>query len=123
MIPSPSIYVLSKGTSQSLNLQVELFSIPSLTQMSTSALLDSGATGMFVDRKFVQQHKLETSQLPQAIPVRNMDSSINENGSITEEAHVILRLRDHTEQVCLAVTNLGQQTVIMGHSWLHHHNT
>jgi len=26
------------------------------------------------------------------------------------------------EQACLAVANLGQQTVIIGHSWLHHHN-
>ena len=88
--------------------------------MSTSALLDSGATGMFIDRKFVQQHKLETSQLPQAIPVRNIDGSINKNGPITEEVHVILQLGDHMEQARLAVANLGQQTVIIGHSWLHH---
>src|SRR5260370_41754244 len=77
---------------------------------------------MFVDRKFVQDHKLETSLLPQPIPVQNIDGSTNENGSITEEAHIILRFRDHTEQAHLAVANLGQQSVIIGHSWLHHHN-
>ena len=77
---------------------------------------------MFVDRKFVQEHKLETSLLPQPIPVQNIDGSTNENGSITEEAHIILRFGDHMEQACLAVANLGRQLVIIGHSWLHHHN-
>src|SRR5260370_33255581 len=90
--------------------------------MSISALLDSGVTGMFVNRKFVQEHKLETSLLPQPIPVWNIDGSTNENGSITEEADIILRFGDHMEQACLTVANLGQQSVIIRHSWLHHHN-
>ena len=70
---------------------------------------------MFIDRKFVQEHKLETSPLPHAIPVCNVDGSVNENGSIVKEAH-------DTESAHLAVANLGWQSVIIGHSWLLHHN-
>src|SRR5260370_11994484 len=77
---------------------------------------------MFINRKFVQEHKLETSPLPCAIPVHNVDGSVNENGSIVKEAHVLLRFGSHTESACLVVANLGWQSMIIGHSWLLHHN-
>ena len=103
-------------------MNVELWTTTSLHSVSTSALLDSGATGMFVNRVFVQKHKLETRPLPNPIPVHNVDGTPNENGSITEEVEVILQYGQHTERAHLAVANLGQQTVIIGHSWLNHHN-
>ena len=60
--------------------------------------------------------------LPNPVPVHNIDGTLNENGSIMEEVKVILQYGQHMEKACLAVTNLGQQTVIIGHSWLTHHN-
>src|SRR5258708_12623345 len=39
-----------------------------------------------------------------------------------EEVKVILWYGQHMEKVCLAVANLGWQTIIIGHSWLTHHN-
>ena len=39
-----------------------------------------------------------------------------------EEVKVILQYGQHMEKVCLAVANLRWQTVIIGHSWLAHHN-
>ena len=94
----------------------------SLSTVYTSALLDSGATGLFIDKKFCVKNKIETIALEVPIPVHNVDGSQNDNGLITEEAHMLLRIGDHTESACLAVTNLGRQTVIIGHSWLQHHN-
>ena len=55
-----------------------------------SALLDSRATGMFINQSFMQKHQLETTLLPQPILVCNIDSSPNENGSVTEEVHITL---------------------------------
>src|SRR5258708_24270342 len=46
VVPLPAIYVLSKNSPCSLNIQVELTSLTSLASVSTSTLLDSGATGM-----------------------------------------------------------------------------
>src|SRR5258707_6197783 len=87
-----------------------------------SALLDSRATGMFINRSFVQKHQLETTPLPQPVLVYNVNGSPNENGSVMEEVHVTLCFGRHSERVHLTVANLGQQMVIIGHSWLTLHN-
>src|SRR5258708_28301546 len=120
-VTPPSIYVLSKSTC-TLNMSVELRTTTSLCSISTSTLLDPGATGMFVNRAFSQKHKLETCPLPNPVPVHNIDGTPNQNRSITEEVEVILQYGQHTDKACLAFANLRWQTVIIGHSWLTHHN-
>src|SRR5258708_2416827 len=47
-VTPPSIYVLSKST-HALNMSIELQTTTSLHSVSTSTLLDSGVTGMFVN--------------------------------------------------------------------------
>ena len=121
-VPPPAIYVLSKNSPHSLNIQVKLTSLTSLTSISMSVLLDSGATGMFINQSFVQKHQLETTPLSQPVLVHNIDGSLNENGSVTEEVHITLCFRHHSKRAHLAVANLGQQMVIIGHSWLTLHN-
>src|SRR5260221_5334732 len=121
-VPPPIIYVLSKNPPHSLNIQVELTSLTSLASVSMSVLLDSRATGMFINWSFMQKHQLETTPLPQPILVHNIDGSANQNGSVTEEVHITLHFRHHSERAHLAVTNLGQQMVIIRHSWLTLHN-
>src|SRR5260221_3776411 len=103
-------------------MSIELQTTTSLCSVSTSTLLDSGTTGMFVNQAFAPKHKLETRPLPNPVPVHNVDGTPNENGSITEEVEVILWYGQHTEKARLAVTNLGWQTIIIRHSWLTHHN-
>src|SRR5258706_14749464 len=120
-VTPPSIYVLSKSAC-TLNMSIELQTTTSLCSISTSALLDSGATGMFVNQAFAQKHKLETHPLPNPVPVHNVNGTPNKNGSIMEEVEVILWYGQHTEKACLTVANLGWQTIIIGHSWLAHHN-
>src|SRR5258708_14717640 len=121
-VPPPAIYILLKNSPCSLNVQVELTSLTSLTSISTSTLLDSGATSMFINWSFVQKHQLETIPLPQPVLVHNVDGSANENGSVMEEVHITLRFGCHSKRAHLTVMNLGQQMVIIGHSWLTLHN-
>src|SRR5260221_13480478 len=113
VVPLPAIYVLSKNSPCSLNIQVELTSLPSLTSISTSVLLDSRATGMFINWSFMQKHQLETTPLPQPVLICNVDGSPNENGSVMEEVHVTLCFGCHSKRAHLTVTNLRQQTVII----------
>src|SRR5258705_4141803 len=54
--------------------------------------------------------------------MHNVDGSANENGSVTEEVHITLCFRHHSKRAHLAVANLRQQMVIIGHSWLTLHN-
>src|SRR5258708_2146910 len=103
--PPAKTYILLKTSPHSLNLQVELTSPTSLTSVTTSALLDSGATGMFINRDFVWRHQLETTPLPQPVLLCNVDGSTNEHGSITEEVHALLRFRQHSERAQFTVTN------------------
>ena len=51
---------------------------------SVQALLDSGATGMFIDRVYVKANRLSTRTLSSTIPVRNVDGTPNEAGLVTE---------------------------------------
>src|SRR5260370_24217156 len=67
VVPPPAIYVLSKNSPCSLNIQVKLTSLTSLASVSTSILLDSRATGMFINRSFMHQHQLVTTTLPQPV--------------------------------------------------------
>src|SRR5258707_1688345 len=120
--PPAKTYILLKTSPHSLNLQVELTSPTSLTSITTSTLLDSRATGMFINRDFMQRHWLETTPLPQPVLLHNVDGSANEHGSIMEEVHALLCFGQHLERAQFTVTNLGQQSVIIRNPWSLHHN-
>src|SRR6266568_9507548 len=45
---------------------------------ATEAMVDTGATGDFIDQDFIDQLKLPTQKLSQPIPVYNVDSTPNE---------------------------------------------
>src|SRR5258705_4632868 len=72
-VPPPAIYILSKNSPRSLTIQVELTSLTSLASISMSVLLDSGATGMFINWSFMQNNQLATTLLPQPFLMRNVD--------------------------------------------------
>ena len=87
-----------------------------------SALLDSGATGLFIDATYVEQHRLTTRPLTHPIPVYNIDGTCNEAGSIHSVVDLVLRYRTHAERAIFAVMSLGKQDMILGFTWLCEHN-
>src|SRR5258708_20708801 len=104
--PPAKTYILPKTSPCSLNLQVELTSLTSLASITTSALLDSGATGMFINWDFMQRHRLETTPLPQPFLLHNVDCSANEHRSIMEEVHALLHFGQHSKRAPFTVTHL-----------------
>jgi hypothetical protein len=86
------------------------------------AFLNCRATGLFVDKGFVDQNKIMTRTLTHPIPMYNIDGTWNEAGSICEVVDVILCYKDHSERVQFAVTGLGKQDTILGYTWLKEHN-
>ena len=86
------------------------------------SLLDSGATGMFIDVEYVRTQKLQTHPLPRAIPVYNIDRTPNEGGLIKEEVDLICTFEDHSEHATFLVISLGSMGIILGHTWLVKHN-
>src|ERR1700679_3046773 len=89
--------------------------------LATNALLDSGATDLFVSSDFVALHHLAIRKLSRPIPVYNVDGSPNESGSILEVLEMVLRYRDHSERATFAVTGLGKQDIILGLTWQQDH--
>jgi predicted aspartyl protease len=86
------------------------------------ALVDSGATGLFIDREYVKSNQIPTTKLSQAVPVYNVDGSANQDGVISEVAELLLRYDGHSERALFSVTGLGKQNMILGHTWLKDHN-
>jgi len=120
--PPEKIYILNHKPKTSTHLSVILKTMDTEKRLSVDALLDSGATGLFLDTGFVKYHNLNTRKLPGAIPVYNVDGTLNKSGSIHEEIDLIIIYKNHTEKATFTVCDLGDKTAIIGHTWLYLHN-
>ena len=111
-----------KPTPTAILLPIDLRASTTLISVRTKALVDTGASGDFIDREFMQKHSFPTRKLSRPIPVYNVDGSPNDNGMITEVVNAMMTYDGHSETILLAVTQLGKQDIILGFTWLHHHN-
>ena len=71
---------------------------------------------MVIDWEYVKASGFTTRMLSNPIPVHNVDGTPNEARSITDVVELNLRYRNHAERVFFAVTSLGRQNMIMGHT-------
>ena len=51
--------------------------------ITIKVLLDSGATGMFIDKQMAARHGFKLQKLERPIAVRNVDGTNNSGGAIT----------------------------------------
>ena len=56
--------------------------------ITVKVLLDSGATGMLIDRKIVAKHGFRLQKLERPVTIRNMDETNNSAGAITHQVEV-----------------------------------
>ena len=96
-LPTPQIYIRSTNLRCSTELKIWIQTIDSSHPMAVDALLDSGATGMFIDSEFIKAKNLMTWQLPRPIPLYNVDGTLNEAGSVREEVDLLMHYGDHSE--------------------------
>jgi hypothetical protein len=119
----PRRYIIaSTPSANSLDIKVEIITTDTQETKSVNALIDCGATGLFIDQDYVHRNQLTARTLSRAIPVYNVDGTPNEAGSIREVVDVILCYQDHSERAHFVVTGLGKQNMILGYSWLREHN-
>jgi len=50
--------------------------------VTVKVLLDSGATGMFIDREMAQRHSFKMMKLERPLQVKNVDGTENSGGKI-----------------------------------------
>jgi len=103
-------------------IPIHLKTTDTLEEASTEAMVDTGATGDFIDRDFVERAKLPTRKLSEPVPVYNVDGTPNEAGSIDRVVDMVMTYNGHSERILLAVTRLGKQSMILGFTWLKKHN-
>jgi len=78
------------------------------------ALLDSGATGMFMDRQTAARHGFKLQKLERPLVVRNVDGTNNSGGAITHQVECNVFYKGHMERMRMDVCDLGKTEVILG---------
>ena len=90
--------------------------------VEAEALVDSGATGIFIDSRFMDNSKLHSMPLSRPIPVRNVDGSSNQLGRITRCVSANIKIGKRSSPIEMLVTHLGKEDVILGLPWLRSEN-
>ncbi len=122
-LQQPKRYISAlSGKGKDLNIDVQIETLENRTQFSAKALVDSGCTSSTINQAFVEQHNIPTHATAAPIPVYNADGTKNSGGSITKYAEIHLTIRDHSKRIDLAITELSNKQIFLGHDWLARHN-
>ncbi|KAG2023240.1 hypothetical protein CC2G_000913 [Coprinopsis cinerea AmutBmut pab1-1] len=81
-------------------------------------MIDCGATGKFLDKPFVEKHRITAYPLRHPIRLLNIDGTPNQAGSITHFARLELTVDGYSEWTDFLITDLGGEDVILGLPWL-----
>jgi hypothetical protein len=90
--------------------------------VKVAAMVDSGATALFIDKKYTESQKMWQVPLEHPIRLHNIDGTLNEAGSITHKIKLSLKVGADEEIFEFYVTSLGPEKVILGLPWLRHRN-
>jgi hypothetical protein len=90
--------------------------------VKVAAMVDSGATALFIDKKYTDSHQMWQVPLEHPIRLHNIDGTLNEAGSITHKVKLLLKIGQDEEFFEFYVTSLGPEKVILGLPWLRHRN-
>ena len=93
-------------------VKVEIGKLDNHEGVMVKALLDSGATGLFVDKKFMEKHGFKMQKLDRPVNVRNVDRTKNSRGMIIHEIEVNIFFKGHVERVkmCMQSGEDGSDT-------------
>ena len=95
-----------------LNIGVE--KVDTHEGVTVKALLDSGVTGMFMDKKMAAKHEFRLQKLERPVAVRNIDRTNNSGEAITYQVEVNMYYKSHVERMRMDVCDLGKTDVILG---------
>ena len=95
-----------------LNIGVEKVNM--YESITVEALLDSGVTGIFINKKIVAKHEFRLQKLERLVMVRNVDGTNNSRGAITHQVEVNIYYKSYVERMRMDVCDLGKTDVILG---------
>jgi len=103
-----------------LTIRVEKVNI--YERVIVKVLLDSGATGIFIDRKMAAKHGFRLQKLNRSVTVKNVDSINNSAEAITYQVEVNVYYKNHVKRIRMDVCNLGKIDIILGMPWIQVYN-
>ena len=103
---SKKYFVWTLWPKAELMVKVGLKSVDTHQMVDVDALLDSSATGVFMDRKFAERNEIAMWKLDKPIHVYNVDGTLNQGGSITHETTMMLLHKEHREKAVFEVCEI-----------------
>jgi len=82
--------------------------------ITVKALLDSGMTRMFINKKMAAKYGFRLQKLERPVAVRNVDGTNNSGGAIIHQVEVNVYHKSHVERMRIDVCDLGKTDVILG---------
>ena len=95
-------------------MRVGLEKLESHERIAVKALLDSGATGLFMDTTFAREKGFKIEKLKNPLLVRNVDGTVNAGGAIMHQVECNMFFKGHIKRARMDVCNLGKTEVILG---------
>ena len=90
--------------------------------ITVKALLDSGATRMFIDKRMVARHRFKLQKLEKPIMVKNVDGTNNSGGAIIYQVECNVYYKGYVKRIRMDVCDLEKTEVILEMLWLAAHN-
>ena len=103
-----------------LNIRVEKVDIHK--EVTVKALLDSGTTGMFMNRKIVVKYRFRLQKLDRLVTVKNVNSTNNSVRAIIHQVKVNVYYKNHVKRMRIDVCDLGKTDIILEMLWLQVYN-
>ena len=103
-------------------MKVGLEKLESHEGIAVKALLDSRATGLFMDMTFAREKGFKMERMKNPLLVKNVDGTVNVGGAIMHQVECNMFFKGHVERVRMDICNLGKTEVILGMPWLVAHN-
>jgi len=82
------------------------------------ALLDSRATGLFMNTTFAKEKGFKMKRIKNPLLVKNVDGTVNIGGAIMHQVKCNMFFKEHVERVRIDVCNLEKTEVILEILWL-----
>jgi len=103
-------------------MKVGLEKLESHEGVAVKALLNSRATGLFMDTTFAREKGFKMERMKNLLLVKNVDGMINMGEVITHQVKCNMFFKGHVERVRMDMYNLGKTEVILGMPWLAAYN-
>ena len=99
---------------KSICIPISIFANEGAQIIDTFALVDSGATGAFINQDLAKKKGYQLQRLSQLLKAQNMDRSANQGGVIHHKVTLHLWIAETKEKREFLVVNCGQENLILG---------